>query len=238
MKIWNLLIIKGAKVMFFNFLRKVSLRKPKPPKWSIVIDPGHGGKYPGAVNKKYGYMEKNINLHVAEFMEKYIIDQVPELISYPIRYDDNTVSLPDRCQFANRQMLGGRPADVFISIHTNARCLKGKYGLEIETFHFRGSEEGEDLAYCIQDTLFNRSMAFGVPVIDRGVKIGQRRGRDGKLKDFYVLRKTNMTACLVELGFLSDDEEARLLIKPENQEIMAKAIVDGIVDYLKSKEEG
>jgi len=45
-----------------------------------------------------------------------------------------------------------------------------------------------------------------------------------------------MTACLVELGFLSDDEEARLLIKPENQEIMAKAIVDGVVEWLEEKE--
>jgi len=224
-------------VIFFNFLKKISSRKPKPPKWSIVIDPGHGGKHPGAVNKTYGYMEKNINLHVAEHMEKYIIGCVPELVSYPTRYDDRTVSLPDRCQFANRQMLRGEPVDAFISIHTNARVLKGRYGLEIETFHFRGSEEGEDLAYYIQDTLFNRSMAFGVPVIDRGVKIGQRRGKDGELKDFYVLRKTHMTAVLVELGFLSDDEEAKLLIRPENQKIMAKAIVDGIVAYLKGKEE-
>ena len=227
--------------MFFNFLRKVSLRKPKPPKWSIVIDPGHGGKHPGAVSKTYGYMEKNINLHVAEFMRQYIIDQVPELRAYSIRRADRAVALSDRCRFANdwfeETADGRKKIDAFISIHTNARLMKGKYGLEIETFHFRGSEEGEELAYCIQDTLFNRSMAFGVPVIDRGVKIGQRRGKDGELKDFYVLRKTNMTACLVELGFLSDDEEAQILIKPENQEIMAKAIVDGVVAYLKGKEE-
>jgi len=217
----------------FNFLRK----KPKQPKWSIVIDPGHGGKHPGAVNKTYGYMEKNINLQVAEHMEKYIFESVPELVSYPTRYDDRTVSLPERCQFANRQMLRGGPVDAFISIHTNARVLKGKYGLEIETFHFRGSEKGRALAAAVQLELVLASAQYGLPVIDRGVKIGQRRGKDGELKDFYVLKHTNMTAVLVELGFLSDDEEARLLIKSENQEIMAKAIVDGVVAYLRDKEE-
>jgi len=222
-------------VIFFNFLKR--MRKPKSPKWSIVIDPGHGGTDPGAVNKTYGYMEKNINLHVVEFMRTYINDQIPEIEAYSTRRADRAVSLPDRCRFANEHSALVKKIDAFISIHTNARVLKGRYGLEIETFHFRGSEEGEELAYCIQDTLFNRSMVFGVPVIDRGVKVGQRRGKDGELKDFYVLRKTNMTACLVELGFLSDDEEAQLLIKPENQEIMAKAIVDGVVAYLRGKEE-
>ena len=229
MKIWNLLIIKGAKVILFNFLRKISLKRKPNPRWSIVIDPGHGGKHSGAVNKTYGYMEKNINLHVTEFMEKYINDQVPQIVTAMTRRTDRTVSLSDRCKLANTGN-----TDAFISIHTNARVLKGRYGLEIETFHFRGSGEGVDLAECIQDELMD--CRYRIPVIDRGVKIGQRRGKDGELKDFYVLRKTNMIAVLVELGFLSDDEEAQLLIKPENQEIMAKAIVDGVVAYLKNRD--
>ena len=76
----------------FNFLKKIRSKRPKPmPKWSIVIDPGHGGKHPGAVNKKYGYMEKDINLHVANFMEQYIIDQIPELVVTMTRRTDRTV---------------------------------------------------------------------------------------------------------------------------------------------------
>ena len=233
MKIWNLLITKGARVILFNLPRKIFSRKPKPkqPKWSIVIDPGHGGKHPGAVNKTYGYMEKNINLHVAEFMEKYINDQVPQVVTAMTRRTDRTVSLSDRCKLANT----GK-TDAFISIHTNARCLKGRYGLEIETFHFRGSEKGFELAASVQRELLNCGV-FNIPVINRGVKIVQRRGKDGELKDFYVLRETHMTAVLVELGFLSDDEEAQLLIKPENQEFMAQAIVDGVVNYLREKDE-
>lgn len=221
----------------FNFLRHLR-RKPKQPKWSIVIDPGHGGKHPGAVNWMYGHveditvMEKDINLAVANFMSQYMTNSIPEVTRRLTRRVDTTVSLSDRCRYANGVRPNDKPADAFISIHTNARPMKGRYGLEIETFHFRGSEEGEELAYCIQDTLFNQSMKFGVPVIDRGVKIGERNG-----KPFYVLKNTNMPAALVELGFLSDDEEAKLLVNPANQELMAMAIVDGVVQWLESKEE-
>lgn len=210
---------------FLNFFRKKLV-----PKWAIVIDPGHGGKAPGAVNKKYGYMEKTINLHVATFMKEYINTDYPEIIPAMTRMTDYTVSLPDRCQFAN-----AGETDCFISIHTNARQKKGKYGLEIETFCFRGSEEGYILAKRIQEALL-LCKYVGIPTIDRGVKIGQRRGRDGELKDFYVLRNTAMPAVLVEVGFLSDDEEAELLIKPENQRIMGEAIASGVVSWLEERD--
>lgn len=209
---------------FFNWLR----RKPKP-QWTIVIDPGHGGTATGAVNKKYGYMEKNINLHVATFMRDYINTDWPQIIPAMTRMTDRTVSLPARCAFAN-----AGSTDCFISIHTNARRLKGRYGLEIETYFFRGSEAGWELARYIQDALL-LCKYLGLPVIDRGVKIGQRRGADGELKDFYVLRNTAMPAVLVEVGFLSDDEEAELLIKPKNQRVMGEAIASGVFSWLEEK---
>ena len=205
-------------------------KKPVPRKWNIVIDPGHGGMAPGAVNKTYGYMEKNINLHVALFMREYINEHYSQVIPAMTRMGDHTVSLPDRCKFAN-----SGSTDCFISIHTNARCLRGRIGLEIETYHFRGSEPGFELAASIQRELLTCSV-FNIPIIDRGVKVGQRRGVDGELKDFYVLRNTAMTAVLVELGFLSDDEEAELLIRPANQEVMGCAIADGVINWLKERD--
>ena len=211
----------------FPFL-KFFTKKPVP-KWEIVIDPGHGGTAPGAVNKKYGYMEKDINLSVADFLRSYIQTDWPQITPVMTRLFDNTVSLPDRCKLANE----GK-TDCFISIHTNARRMKGRYGLEIETFFFRGSESGWELASKIQEALL-LCKYMGIPVINRGVKRGERRGSDGELKDFYVLRNTAMTAVLVELGFLSDDEEAQLLIKPNNQRIMGEAIVSAVVSWLEEK---
>lgn len=221
----------------FSFLKNMFYRRSKPfkPKWSVVIDPGHGGSKPGAVNKRYGYKEKDINLAVSEYMRKYIEGHVPNLVSHLTRFDDRTVSLPDRCKWANDARWGGKMPDAFISIHTNARVLKGRYGLEIETFYFRGSEEGYNLAHYILVELI-KCQDYNMPVINRGVKIGQRRGDDGELKDFYVLRETAMPAVLVELGFLSDDEEAKLLVNPANQELMAMAVVDGVVKYLEQRE--
>lgn len=221
----------------FPFLKFFS-KKPVP-KWGIIIDPGHGGTAPGAVNKKYGYMEKNINLHVATFMRDYIKTDWPQIAMGMTREEDETVSLPDRCYYGNQWrfaipkdgLMWEKPANCFISIHTNARRLKGKYGLEIETFFFRGSEPGWELASKIQEALL-LCKYLGLPVINRGVKIGHRRGADGELKDFYVLRNTAMTAVLVELGFLSDDEEAELLIKPDNQRMMGEAITSAVVGWL------
>lgn len=226
---------------FFDRLKEYFRRTAKP-KWGIVIDPGHGGTAPGAVNKKYGYMEKNINLHIATFMCDYIKTDYPEIIPATTRITDKTISLPDRCYFANTWRFGvhkdglihNRRADCFISIHTNARRMKGRYGLEIETFFFRGSEPGWELASKIQEALL-LCKYLGIPVINRGVKIGQRRGADGELKDFYVLRNTDMPAVLVEVGFLSDDEEAEILIKPENQRIMGEAIISAVVGWLEER---
>lgn len=202
---------------FFNWLRRKE--KPIEPKWEVVIDPGHGGSAKGAVNKKYGYMEKDINLAVAASMRSNILLDWPLIAPIMTRLFDNTVSLPDRVELANY----GK-TDCFISIHSNARKLKGRYGLEIETFFYKGSGNGWLLAKEIQDALI-LCKYMGIPVIDRGVKPGK----------FYVLRKTAMPAVLVELGFLSDNEEAELLIKAFNQKVMAEAIVSGVVCWLEEK---
>ena len=208
-------------MFWINSLKSLFPRKKIviPPRWEIVIDPGHGGHALGAVNKRYGYREKDINLGVAEFMREYINSDWPHIIATMTRVTDRTVSLPDRVELANYGH-----TDCFISLHSNARLVKGKYGLEIETFTY-GKTEGYILAKRIQEALV-LCKYLGVPVIDRGIKLGK----------FYVLRKTAMPAVLVELGFLSDDEEAQLLIKPENQKVMAEAITSGVVQWLEDRE--
>lgn len=227
-------------MLLFNLPRKIFSRKSKSPKWSIVIDPGHGGKDSGAVNKTYGYMEKNINLAVGNYMRRYIRERVPKLISCPTRLTDTTVSLPGRCQIANdflRFNFNGKPADAFISIHTNARPMRGRHGIEFETYYHKSSAEGWHLSSAILDELLKLQL-LDIPIIDRGVKVGERRSKSsGQMVPFYVLKHTAMPACLVELGFLSDDEEARILVNSANQELMAMAIVDGVVKYLRGKEE-
>ena len=194
----------------------------------VVIDPGHGGSQSGGVNKKFGYKEKDIVLKVAKYMLEYGSDKYSDTIIWDAtRLSDTTKSLQGRCDMANNNK-----ADIFISIHTNARVLKGRYGLEIETYHHEGSYTGRMLAEIVQRNLVSDENAL--PTIDRGVKIGKRWSKKKqKWMSFYVLKYTHMPAVLVELGFLSDDEEAELLSKEAYQMTAARVLVDSLGEFFK-----
>jgi len=136
--------------------------------------------------------------------------------AYMTRHKDEFVSLRDRCAKASSWK-----ADAFISIHTNARPMRGRHGIEIEVYHYPGSKKGEDLATMAKETLI-RDVSKAFEVIDRGVKEGK----------YYVLKHTKMPAMLVELGFLSDNEEALFLSAVANQQIMATSLCEAAEVYL------
>ena len=212
-------------------------RKKKPPKANVlIVDPGHGGRLPGAISKCGRWREKDINLGVARYLIAWVKERSHKerlnLLTFSTRAVDINKSLKERCEFANLAMAQyGPPKAVFVSIHTNARPMRGKHGIEFETYYYKGSGEGWKLASAILKELL-KLHTLDIPIIDRGVKVGERMGKDGEMKPFYVLKHTSMVAALVELGFISDNEEAIILSKPENQERMAKAILDGVVGYL------
>ena len=213
-------------------------RKKKPPKANVlIVDPGHGGRLPGAISKCGRWREKDINLGVARYLREWVQERSFKerlnLITFSTRSMDSYASLSERTEFANEAVKDyGPPKSVFVSIHTNARPMRGKHGIEFETYYYKGSEEGWSLASHILNELLKLSL-FDIPIIDRGVKVGERKSKSsGLMKPFYVLKHTSMVSALVELGFLSDKEEAIILSKPENQERMAKAILDGVVKYL------
>jgi len=194
-------------------------------KKSVMIDPGHGGVHPGAVDKALGYKEKDIVLKVAEFMKDELIRNHPDISILATRIGDVTVSLQQRCKIANEMKAG-----VFMSIHTNARCLKGKHGLEIETYYCGGSEIGKRFAKIVQKNLVDEKC--DVSTIDRGVKIGQRWSeKKKKMMPFYVLRHTWMPAILVELGFLSDFEEMIILTSPYYQKSMGRCLAQSLAEF-------
>lgn len=183
----------------------------------VIIDPGHGGRDPGAVNKRLNIQEKDINLKVSQHIHK-IVNQIPGDFLFKTqstRYVDNSVSLQSRCDLANRTH-----AHAFVSIHCNAKFTP-KPGVEIETYHYPGSAKGENLASWIQQGLV-AAVDIKNLVIDRGIKT----------KKFYVLKHTIMPAALVELGFITDDEEAIFLNNPINQFLMANSIANSIEMFL------
>ncbi|HOB44343.1 MAG TPA: N-acetylmuramoyl-L-alanine amidase, partial [Bacillota bacterium] len=174
----------------------------------IMIDPGHGGdpKYggdPGAIGPS-GVHEKDVNLAVSEKLHSLMVSAGVE--AYMTRVSDVDMHLAKRAEIANTIK-----ANYFISIHSNASVSPTAHGTE--TYYYYGSAPGKKLAEAVQAELIK---ATGLT--DRGIKES----------GFYVLRATTMPAILVELAFLSNPAEEKLLIDPSFQDKCAKAIWEGV----------
>lgn len=175
----------------------------------IVLDPGHGGTDPGAVGPT-GLQESEVVLDVARRARNMLIDSWHACRL--TREKDVFVTLGGRAQFANQH-----EADLFVSIHCNAFLKPAANGTE--TWHFQGSGQGARLAAALQKAMITRLGRF-----DRGVK--QTTG-------FAVLRYTAMPAALVEIAFISNPEEEAELRKDEVRTLAARAIADGIQEYVR-----
>lgn len=172
----------------------------------VCIDPGHGGKDPGA--ESGGVQEKDIALTVALKVGARLKDC--EVIY--TRTEDVYVGLSERALIANQAK-----ADLFVSVHCNSAPSASANGMEVYV-HTTRSAASKRAAHAIYDRLLPAS----------GL-----RGRGVKSKDFAVLRETAMPAVLVELGFISNPDDCRKLTNFAWQDDAAEAIADGIVELVK-----
>ncbi|MBH8550825.1 N-acetylmuramoyl-L-alanine amidase [Nostocaceae cyanobacterium CENA357] len=175
----------------------------------VMIDPGHGGKDPGAVGIG-GTREKDIILPISKRIAQ-VLQQNGVQVKMT-RDSDYFVSLPGRVNLAEKAN-----ADVFISIHANSLGLGRPDVSGLETYYY---DSGLSLARAVHNSILR-----SVNVKDRGV----RRAR------FYVLRKSSMPSILVETGYLTGREDIAKLRSSAYQNQMADAIARGILQYLKRK---
>jgi len=217
---------------------------------TIVIDPGHGGRDPGAIGRKYNTLEKDVVLAVSLKLKALLESELGVRVLLT-RSDDRFISLRDRTKFAN-----DKKADLFVSIHTNAHYNTAAHG--VETFYlstaitsdaravealenqvvelYEGGMEAvqryDDLAFILSDILqsefleASNNLAFQ---IQQNMVFGtQARDRGVKQANFFVLRGAFMPAVLVELGFISNAMEEALLRNPEYQHRLARTVFEGI----------
>jgi len=187
----------------------LQLPNVKQNKFSVVIDPGHGGPDPGAIGIG-GIRETDVVLEVSKIVKKLLSEKGVK--ARLTRKNEVNLDLPPRVSFANNTN-----ADIFVSIHANASRGKRRDINGLETFYFRGWR-GRLLAKKIQKQILRVSP--GSP--DRGVKQGR----------FYVIKNTKMPAVLVEIGFLTGRLDARRLEKNSHRKRLAYAIAKGILEYL------
>lgn len=181
---------------------------PRVPNGRIVvmIDPGHGGKDSGAVGIG-GLQEKDIILPISQRVAAILQQQGIQAIL--TRTSDYFVDLAPRVQMARENHV-----NLFVSIHANSIDNRPDAN-GLETYYY--SSEGEHLARIIHNSILQ-----SIDIKDRGVRSAR----------FYVLRNNPMPAVLVEVGFVTGDEDARRLATADYQNQMAQAIARGILQYI------
>src|SRR5674476_335625 len=224
--------------------------------WVIVIDPGHGGRDPGALGSSS--REKDINLAIAlktgEYIQKYIKNST---VIYT-RKDDSFVDLQERPKIANKVN-----ADLFISIHTNYADSKKVMGAETyimgtakdqanlevamkensvmlrEEDHstkYEGFDPKSSESYIMfsltQKVFQEQSTNLASKVQTEFRERVNRNDRDVKQAGFWVLYKTKMPSILIELGFITNPTEEAYLNSKEGQDYLASSIYRACRDYL------
>ena len=182
----------------------------------VFINPGHDTTYDsGAVNPNSGLRECDVAAEVGALVVDYLEAAGCEC---QIMQSDNLAPTPaGRSSYDDRQgptvteTANDWGADIFVSIHCNAANTEAQ-GTEVECY---GSGAGEQLAQCIQSQIVD-----SLGTVDRGVKY---------MPQLLVLKYTDMPAVLVEMAFISNEEDAELL--RTKQDDFARAIARGVTDY-------
>lgn len=177
-------------------------------KGKVVLDAGHGGSDYGAIRE--GINEKDITLEITQRVEAILRSKGCKVSL--VRKDDTFVSLEDRVDFTEKE-----GPEVFVSIHVNSAVSNTPCGIETHWYH----DSSKDLAEII-----HKNMIKQIPSAkDRGLFKSK----------FYVINHTSAPAVLCEIGFLSNPEERNELITESRKQRTAKAIAEGIIEYLKGK---
>lgn len=226
-------------------------------KFTLVIDPGHGGKDVGAVGAISN--EKNINLTIALVFGKLVESNLSDVNVIYTRKTDVFIPLKERADIANKAK-----ADLFISVHTNSvpPTKTPPQGFQVYTLGMHRAKDNLDVAmrensvislekgyektyegfdprssesYIMFEILQSANMEKSVELaklIQRSVCSKASRNDKGVHQaGFLVLRETSMPSCLIELGFITHEEEEQFLNSPRGINLMARGIYEAFVEY-------
>jgi N-acetylmuramoyl-L-alanine amidase len=228
---------------------------------TVVIDPGHGGRDPGAIGKVS--KEKEIVLSLAQKLGKLINQRFPEVKVLYTRSDDRFVELYQRADIANKAK-----ADLFISIHANSTTKQAPSGVEFwvlglhkadenleavkkenaalqfeqdvrKNYGFDpNSPEGSIIMSMQQNLYLDQSIQLAKLMESRFVKEDNQLNRGSKQAGFIVLYKTTMPSVLVEVGFISNPDEEQYIANETGQTKIANNLANAFADYKLKYESG
>jgi len=225
--------------------------------YTVILDPGHGGHDTGAIAG--GKREKDVVLQIAKRVRKHLETMGVRVLM--TRDSNRFVPLRNRTRYANQKR-----GDVFVSIHANAIAgskRRTRHGVETFFLQTSRSERAKRVAERENSVVLRRSDRLSKDVILNAVMTGpkivlsnklaidvqrhilgnlQKRYRDvhdGGVRSghFWVLVGAEMPAVLVEVGYISYPKERKRLFNSHYQDILAKGIAEGVVNYLRVREQ-
>lgn len=230
---------------------------------TVVIDPGHGGKDPGAVSKDRKTYEKTLVLDISKRLADKITAEFPDVRVIMTRSTDKTLTLDQRASTAN-----DADADLFISIHVNSSTSTSPNGYSVHVLGQSSNKNRDLFAYnmdvcraensvvmleddystkyqefdpsdpesfifmqLMQSAYLEQSLILAQYISDNLAGSPIKSGRGIWQDPFYVLWKTSMPAVLVELGFISNQQDIGQLKQETSREALADALFKSFVEY-------
>jgi len=218
----------------------------------IVIDPGHGGKDPGTINRRLDVQEKNITLDIGKRLNA-ILNEHAEFEIILTRCRDDYVPLEERAAIANSNQ-----GDIFVSIHTNSAPRQAARGVESYYLNITADPRAMEVA-AQENAMSSKSMADMRTILNQilqNSKISEsrilcqsiQRSMVANLKQkydaiedlgvkkapFYVLLGAQMPSALIEVSFLSNLDEAKRLTLPAYRQAVAAGLYLGIINFIQS----
>lgn len=220
----------------------------------VVLDAGHGGKDPGAPSPDIrGLNEKKVVLEIAKRVKTHL-ERTPNIRVDLTRKTDVYLGLRQRMQIARQ-----KGADVFVSIHADAVNNPNPRGASVYILSTKGasseianylanSENSAELKWGVdvdkyddelQEMLLNiqqggtleSSLLLAERVVGELSNVSRMHKKTVERANFMVLRSPDIPSILIETGFISNYQDAKLLSSPEHQDKLAQAIAQGIVRY-------
>jgi N-acetylmuramoyl-L-alanine amidase len=220
---------------------------------AIIIDPGHGGKDPGAIGnveingKRQKIIEKDIAFNASKILKDLLVRAYPDKRILMTRESDITMSLEERTLIANAVPIRKNEAIIYISIHANYVSDQRARGFEVwhltpeyrrtvlDDSYFSDSPELRKIMNTLTEEAFMaESIRIAQSILDSlKTTMGRNMPSRGlKAEEWFVVRRSNMPAVLVELGFVSNKDDALLMTADEHLRKMVEALYKGIADFI------
>jgi N-acetylmuramoyl-L-alanine amidase len=220
---------------------------------AIIVDPGHGGKDTGAIGNHVidgaalQLVEKDLTLRVSKDLHALLSANYPDKRLLMTRTGDTYPTLEDRVELANSVPLKDNEAILFVSIHANASFNKAGRGYEVwylspdyrrtvidETKYHDSAEVLPILNAMMEEEFTTESIIMAQSILNSFQEIlgAYIPSRGIKAEEWFVVRNARMPSVLVEMGFVTNEEDARLMTDEVYLQKLSQALYKGINDFV------